>query len=142
VPTHDFRDLGGFDVTFPLAAGEDREFCDRWLYHGHSMAYAPNMQVNHAHHLSLAAFWRQHFNYGRGAFHFHQVRSRRQSEPIRVEPLMFYWRLLTYPLRRGQGWRTPLLSSLFVLSQVANVAGFFWQKRQLLSSASANLAGR
>ena len=125
VPAARFRELGGFDVTFPLAAGEDREFCDRWLHHRHAMAYAPEMQINHAHHLSLAAFWRQHFNYGRGAFHFHQVRSQRQSEPIWVEPLMFYWNLLVYPLAQDQGWQAPLLSGLFLLSQVANVVGFF-----------------
>lgn len=25
-----FHNLGGFDVSFPLAAAEDRDFCDRW----------------------------------------------------------------------------------------------------------------
>lgn len=134
-----FRDLGGFDVTFPLAAAEDREFCDRWLHHGRTMSYAPKMQVNHAHHLTLATFWRQHFNYGRGAFHFHRVRRRRQSVVIQVEPLTFYSNLLTYPLGQKQGWRGPLLSGLFLLSQVANVAGFFSEYRQKL--LVANLAG-
>lgn len=29
LPSNRFQDLGGFDTSFPLAAGEDREFCDR-----------------------------------------------------------------------------------------------------------------
>ena len=130
VPRVLYQQLGGFDTSFPLAAGEDREFCDRWRYHGFLMHYAPSMQLHHAHTLTLASFWRQHFNYGRGAFHFHKARSQRQSQPIEVEPLTFYWRLLRFPFSQQQGWRTLGLSALFFLSQVANVAGFFWEKHQ------------
>ncbi|MEM7793025.1 MAG: glycosyltransferase [Cyanobacteria bacterium P01_C01_bin.118] len=138
LPAHHFHQLGGFDVTFPLAAGEDREFCDRWLHHGLPMTYAPKMQINHAHKLSLSKFWRQHFNYGRGAFHFHQIRSQRQSAPMKVEPFSFYWNLLTYPLAKNEGWRTPPISGLFLLSQVANVAGFFWEKYQQNHPSATN----
>ncbi|MBE9189244.1 glycosyltransferase [Gloeocapsopsis crepidinum LEGE 06123] len=122
-----FRTLGGFDTTFPLAAGEDREFCDRWLYQGYQMVYAPEVQIYHAHKLSLRSFWRQHFNYGRGAFCFHQVRSRRNVERIKVESLSFYFNLLIYPL----SVRSPqpaFLSLLLLLSQIANISGFFWEK--------------
>src|ERR1043166_3127835 len=35
VPAAQFRALGGFDASFPLAAAEDRDFCDRWRHHGH-----------------------------------------------------------------------------------------------------------
>jgi GT2 family glycosyltransferase len=34
-----FNQVGQFDLNFPLAAGEDREFCDRWLFHGYSLYY-------------------------------------------------------------------------------------------------------
>src|SRR5207247_10297291 len=34
-----FRAIGGFDTSFPLPAGEDREFCDRWLHYGYEMTY-------------------------------------------------------------------------------------------------------
>ncbi len=30
LPKSGFDSLGGFDVSFPLAAAEDRDFCDRW----------------------------------------------------------------------------------------------------------------
>ena len=130
VPRDAYQKLGGFDTSFPLAAGEDREFCDRWLQHGLPMHYAPAVQIYHAHSLKLASYWRQHFNYGRGALHFHEARSRRQAEAIKVEPLAFYIRLLLYPLSRQQSWNGLSLAGLFFISQVANVAGFFWEKRQ------------
>lgn len=61
LPADRFHALGGFDTTFPLAAGEDREFCDRWLHHGYEMIYAPEALVYYAHKLTLPKFWRQHF---------------------------------------------------------------------------------
>lgn len=122
-----FQRLGGFDTTFPLAAGEDREFCDRWLQAGYPMHYVPEACIDHFHNLSLKAFWRQHFNYGRGAFHFHQIRAQRNSEPIKVEPLSFYWHLLTFPFSQGKLWSALPLSLLLFISQVANVVGFFWE---------------
>ncbi|HIK19403.1 MAG TPA: glycosyltransferase [Leptolyngbyaceae cyanobacterium M33_DOE_097] len=130
MPTSKFRALQGFDVTFPLAAGEDREFCDRWLYHHNPMLYAPDVQIQHAHQLSLRTFWRQHFNYGRGAYYFHQIRSKRNQAQIKVEPFSFYFNLLTYPLRHPSTHSSMLLAGLLFLSQVANVAGFFWERSQ------------
>ncbi|PSM50225.1 glycosyl transferase [Chroococcidiopsis sp. CCALA 051] len=126
LPAERFHSLGGFDTTFPLAAGEDREFCDRWLQHGYQMIYAPEAQVYHAHKLTLYAFWRQHYNYGRGAFCFHQVRARRNMERIKVEPLSFYFNLLKYPFSQGASQPALAIATLFMLSQIANVSGFFW----------------
>jgi len=125
LPAERFHALGGFDNTFPLAAGEDREFCDRWLQYGHQMIYAPEAQVYHAHKLTLHSFWRQHYNYGRGAFCFHQVRARRNMERIKVEPLSFYFNLLKYPFSQGTSQPALAIAALFMLSQTANLAGFF-----------------
>jgi glycosyltransferase involved in cell wall biosynthesis len=135
-----FRQSGGFDTSFPLAAGEDREFCDRWLQLGLPLAYAPEAKVRHTHHLSLRRFWRQHFNYGRGAYCFHQVRARRVDEQVKVEPLQFYWQLLTYPLSRQPQIQAIRLSGLLFLSQVANVAGFFWERSQQKTTAASTSA--
>lgn len=123
--THQFHTLGGFNTSFPLAAGEDREFCDRWLDHGYAMIYAPEVQIYHAHHLTLAHFWRQHFNYGRGAFCFHQVRAVRNQEQIKVEPLWFYSQLLTHPFSQLPSRSAILVALLLLVSQIANTAGFF-----------------
>lgn len=155
LPAERFRALGGFDTSFPLAAAEDREFCDRWLDKGYQMLYVPEAQVLHAHHLTLSSFWRQHFCYGRGAFCFHQVRSQRAAEPIKVEPLSFYFNLLAYPFSKSSrqpeqlvplrerpklsfleillAWlvdfcRNALVSLMFFVSQLATTVGFFWER--------------
>lgn len=128
-----FLAVGGFDTSFPKAAAEDREFCDRWQQLGYAMVYAPEVTVYHAHSLTLKSFWRQHFYYGRGAYHFHQVRAQRNAAPIAVEPRQFYQDLLSYPFRQRSSQPAPLVAALFLLSQVATVTGFFWEKleRQL-----------
>jgi glycosyltransferase involved in cell wall biosynthesis len=125
-----FEGVGKFDTTFPLAAGEDRELCDRLLHHGHGMHYLPAAQINHAHELTLAKFWRQHFNYGRGAYHFHQLRAKRSAAKIRVEPWSFYYQLITYPFSQPSQQPRLLIMVLFILSQLANVCGFFWERQQ------------
>lgn len=146
VPAECFRVLGGFDTSFPLAAAEDREWCDRWLKCGYPMIYAPEAKVYHAHHLTLSTFWRQHFGYGRGAFSFHKVRSRSlrletsQSviQQIKVEPLSFYFNLLTYPFVQKSSQPPLLLTVLLFLSQLANTVGFFLEANQAASAKMSN----
>lgn len=127
LPAERFHAIGGFNTTFPLAAAEDRELCDRWLDKGYQMIYAPEVQVYHAHHLTFTTFWRQHFNYGRGAFYFRSVRSRRTLERIKVEPLSFYFNLLIYPFLQIS-YQVLLLVFLIIVSQLANTVGFFSEK--------------
>ena len=130
VPRQLFLELGGFDTSFPLAAGEDREFCDRWQFYHHSTHYASNMIVRHAHKLSPTSFWKQHFNYGCGAFCFHEIRAKHRENKIEVEPLHFYLNLLIYPFQKFNLPKSVVLSMLLLLSQVANVLGFAWVKSQ------------
>ena len=80
-----FRALGGFDMTFPLPASDDREFCERWLHRGNQMTYAPEAVVHHSHELALW-FFKHYFKYGRGALQFHGVRARAGRERLRVDP--------------------------------------------------------
>lgn len=136
MPKSGFDSLNGFDVSFPLAAAEDRDFCDRWETE-YPMVYNPQAQINHYHHLTIKSFWRQHFGYGRGAFCFHQLRAQRVAKEIEVEPLSFYWDLLTYPFSQSTKQSKLFISSLFFLSQVANVSGFFWER---LNSQSVEAA--
>jgi len=127
--------LGGFDTGIPRAGGEDRDLCDRWLHHGYQMIYAQEVLVYHAHALTLDTFWRQHFNYGRGAFYFHQAHARRGQERIKVEPLPFYLNLLRYPFSQARGLQALLLAVLLGVSQMANAIGFLWE-RMLQTKAS------
>jgi len=121
-----FFDANGFDTTFPLAAGEDREFCARWRRQGRNLDYIPEAIVLHAHELSFRSFIRQHFNYGQGAYYYHKIQAEAAGQSIHVEPVSFYWRLLRYPwykkVQSGRFW----ISALMALSQVANAIGFFY----------------
>jgi len=127
-PAKRFRAIGGFDVTYPRAAGEDRELCDRWLHLGYRMVYATQAVVYHAHDLTFLTFLRQHFHYGRGALCFHQGLARRGQRPVKVEPPAFYFNLLRYPFVSEQGFNALILMLLLVVAQVANAAGFFWER--------------
>ncbi|MEJ2748451.1 MAG: glycosyltransferase, partial [Anaerolineae bacterium] len=98
-----FAEIGGFNAAMPLAAGEDREFCGRWLAAGRPMIFMPAAVVQHYHALTWRTFWRQHVGYGRGAYQFHQIRAAKQQTPIRVEPYAFYGQLLRYPFVKGNG---------------------------------------
>ena len=128
VPSDDFQRVGGFDTSFPLAAGEDREFCDRWLAGGLPTAFAPEARVLHAHRLGPATFWRQHWNYGRGAVHFNRARARRGAAPLRPQPVAFYADLVRYPFRHGSGPRAALQAALLAASQGANALGYFYER--------------
>ena len=136
VPASRFHALGGFDRTFPAAAAEDRDLCDRWLHQGYAMSYAPDAVVCHAHPLALKAFWRQHFEYGRGAFAFHRARARRGGDRIRVEPLRFYVDLLRYSFVGDRRGGAVTLAGLLALSQLATVGGFAWAWLQSRASPS------
>jgi GT2 family glycosyltransferase len=127
-PREGFHEVGGFDERFTTAAGEDRDLCERWLQHGAQMTYAPDVLVYHAHPLTLTAFWRQHFRYGRAAFSFRRAHARRRNGRVTLEPLPFYLNLLRYPFSKARGRHALLLAMSFVLSQVANAAGFLWER--------------
>ncbi|MBP7145998.1 MAG: glycosyltransferase [Acidobacteria bacterium] len=120
--------IGGFDERFPLAAGEDREFCDRCVHSGHAFAYVADAVVLHYHALSLRRFVRQHYNYGRGAFFFRQLHADRERDgQIELEPWSFYTNLLTHPLS-NRADKALRLSLLMVVSQFANTTGFFVER--------------
>jgi GT2 family glycosyltransferase len=130
VPTVLFHELGGFDLNFKLAGGEDRDFCDRWLHHGYKSAYAPEAVVFHAHALGFRSFCRQHFNYGRGAWRYHRLRARRRSGSL-IADLKFHTslaRLLREPLFRLHRSVVPSVICLLVVWQIANAAGFFYEQ--------------
>jgi GT2 family glycosyltransferase len=126
VPADRFRAMGGFDVSFVMASGEDRDFCDRWLHSGYPMMYAPEVAVAHTHPLNFRTFCRQQFGYGRGTFRHHLLQARRANGRISLEPAKFYFDLVRYPLTISQE-RKNRLTILVAISQVANALGFFWE---------------
>jgi len=122
-----FLAAGGFDARFPRAAAEDRELCDRWTHSGKRIVYAEGAIVRHSHRLTLCSFWRQHFQYGRGAHRYRQARAQRDAIPVKVEPLRFYTGLLRYPWTAGVP-RPLRTATLLFIAQLANAMGFFREK--------------
>lgn len=127
-PTSRFRAVGGFNVLFPRAAGEDRELCDRWQHQGNQMIHAPEAVVYHSHHLTTKTLLRQHFQYGCGAFYYHLHRARQRREPMRVEPPTFYINMLTYPFGKIPFSQAIRVTLLFIAAQAVNAVGFFWER--------------
>ncbi len=119
-----FRKLGGFDEDF--RASEDRELCNRWQHRGLALLYEPGAVVEHRHPLTLWSFCQQHFNYGRGAAHFHSICASRNSGRFR-DHLGFYAEMPRWWQAAGDhGRNLPVgrLLPLLGLWQIANAAGF------------------
>lgn len=120
-----FRQMNGFEERF--VTSEDREICARWRAAGRRLSYAPRAIVYHAHDLDFGTLWRQHFAYGRGARRFHRTRSLQGDPPFKPE-LAFYFELFkatAWPRRKTRGLQ---LTALLLWAQLANAAGFFWEK--------------
>ena len=86
-----FHATGGFDTRFPRAAGEDREFCDRWIAQGRGTTLARGADRDARAFADIETFWRQHFEYGRGAASFRQARALQSGRAVRVEPISSTW---------------------------------------------------
>lgn len=136
-PRDRFMSIGGFGTNFPLAAAEDRDFCDRWREAGYRLVLAPNAVVSHVRPMSLANFWQQHRTYGRGAHHLHQARAKRRVALPSMEPITFYFRLIFSPFTSGSGgWRSPLLLLLLVVSQFGYALGYYPERKKAPLPAS------
>ena len=130
-----FMDLGGFDESFPLAGGEDRELCDRMNDLDYELRYEPSAVIDHYHALTRQSFWDQHFRYGRGAYQYHVTRSVREGNSLSKEyggmvrmMARFYAGMVRSPFVNGD--RRPLRTAWLLLwSQVPNTLGFFAERR-------------
>jgi len=137
VPADQFHGINGFDASMG-AAGEDRDFCDRWIAEGLPMVTAPEVIVRHTHPHDLLSFWRQHVAYGRGSRRFYRRRAARgvTRAPARVtpEPLRFYVNLVRYPFATSSGVRAWLQAGLMVVAQTANLVGFVLERDRATSA--------
>lgn len=125
VPRQSFLATGGFDTEFSRAAGEDREFSDRWRYLGGELVFEPKIIVGHAHPLSLRSFVGQHFHYGMAAKRYWRLKRLREGGKRKSVRAPFYSRLICSPLVRfGFTTTTGKLASLLVLSQAVNALGY------------------
>lgn len=124
-----FLDIGGFDESFPTSAGEDREFCARWIQRGYQMEYVSTAIVNHAHDLKFQSFWKMHFKYGGAAFLFGK-KIRESGVHVLKPRISFYVRLFSFVLRhnRSDFKRSISISFLIFVSQLATLFGLVKEK--------------
>ncbi|MGD9796929.1 MAG: glycosyltransferase family 2 protein [Acidimicrobiia bacterium] len=107
-----------FDERYPSAAGEDRDWCDRYTSTGGTIAFEPTAVVDHHPDLSLRRYWRQQVRYGRGAHRYRAAGDRPRP------PIGFYLDLLRAGFRGG-----PSVGLLVALAQVATVVGVVAEAR-------------
>jgi cellulose synthase/poly-beta-1,6-N-acetylglucosamine synthase-like glycosyltransferase len=101
-----------FDERYPLAAGEDRDWCARLADSGRCLLFEPDAVVWHHQDLDLRGYWRQQQRYGRGAARFH----RRHGG--RFQQAAFYTGLLRAGFAEG-----IRAGALVALAQVATASG-------------------
>jgi len=134
-----FQQLGGFSEAFPIAAAEDRDFCRRWIKAGGALTYEPNAVVNHAHHMTARHFWKQHVNYGKGAFIFHDRYARDNGSHIKFERIKFYADLVCYPWQTVEENKLQL-TALMLEAQLACASGFMTELLKLVFAPAKPLS--
>lgn len=123
VPRKQFLEVGGFDASFPLAAGEDYDFCHRYQHHGLPGGYCDAAVVNHYHPMTLRQFWRQHFGYGRGLLQFRRLASERMGGVAERNYASFQMALLRHCMRKLSSYRNWVDVGYVAISQMATVSG-------------------
>jgi glycosyltransferase involved in cell wall biosynthesis len=119
-----------FDESYPAAAGEDREWCERLLRSGRVLRYEPSAVLVHHHDSGMRSFLRKQFRYGRGAFRFRRL----GPEPRSLEQPWFYARLMRRGFAEG-----PIAGTLVCMAQLTTAAGFAaeWVKTRREGRTSA-----
>jgi glycosyltransferase involved in cell wall biosynthesis len=105
-----------FDERYPLAAGEDRDWCRRLAERGIAIADAPGAVVAHHPALTLRGFWCQQVRYGRGARRFHRGGAGAHGE---LSPPSFYITLVRRGFAHG-----VVVGALVLVAQVATAVGY------------------
>lgn len=130
----DYRELGGFDMSFPRAGAEDRDFCDRWRASGRPLRFVPAAMLEHRHSQTLNRFLGLHYRYGRGAY-LYQAKRRLRGSGSMANDMGFHrslLRRLPRHLQKHRGLvRKAQIATAILLWQAANAIGF-------LDEAAAN----
>lgn len=125
VPRKHFLEIKGFNEDFRTS--EDREFCERWIQFGLPMIYVPTIVIYHAHSMSLLNFWKQHFEYGRGTFRFHKLRSQMNWGDFEIEG-NYYIKLFRSSFKETKLHKGMMLFMAILMSQISYTLGFVAEK--------------
>ncbi len=116
-----------FDEGFPLAAGEDRDFCNRLVDAGFPPVYEPSAVVVHEQAGGVAELLRRQYRYGRGAAHLFARRGAAPTAPG------FRRRLVRRCFDLG-----PSVGALTLAGQAATAAGY---ARERIAGVAGPLSG-
>jgi GT2 family glycosyltransferase len=129
VPRDGYLELGGCDESFGRLAAEDREFAARWRHSGRPMVAVPAARVLHEHRTDIAGFLRQYFNYGRGAWKYHECMKVQgtgmMSDAVRSHVGLI--RRLAAPMSGLDLSMKLKVALLLVAWELLNLGGFIWQ---------------
>ena len=117
-----FARVGPFDASYRFAS-EDRDWSDRCLLASRPLVYAPEAVVHHAHPLTFASFFQQHFRYGEGARRFHRRRADRRGTRVRLESAAFYTGMVRAPFE-AEDPEALRVAMLIIASQAAGAVGW------------------
>jgi glycosyltransferase involved in cell wall biosynthesis len=65
-------EIGGFDETFPAAAGEDVDLCMRLRAKGYTLGYEPKARIRHHNITTFAGYLKMCWRYGQGEVIIHR----------------------------------------------------------------------
>jgi glycosyltransferase involved in cell wall biosynthesis len=109
-----------FDESFPLAAGEDRDWGARAAAIGAAPVYVPAAVVTHRPDLDTRSFLRQQYRYGKGASRYRSI-----AESRKLGTPSFYASLLRRGFASG-----PSAGILVSLAQLAVTTGAVVERRR------------
>ena len=112
---------GGFDIDFVAPAGEDREFCYRWIASGGCLVRLEQLRYIHDHFVGFWKFLQKHRQYGNGAVRFWQKSGTTRGSRYAAFLLEAARRIKSVHPRR----RIPALVAALMLSQIATLVGIF-----------------
>lgn len=119
-----FKEMGGFDESFPVAGGEDTVLARRIVDGGGGIWYEKGQRVFHVEKPDLAGFLRWQVVRGRGNFHIRR----------RVSSVGGYLRLRVWTFRnsiaRAGILRAPAVLVLIALSVAAQTVGYWLERRR------------
>lgn len=109
-------EVGGFDESFPLAAGEDADLKRRVIAAGYKMKYVP-IAVRHNDEYRLKSFISRAIRSGEGTRHFHQKYGESRSVLRILAGLVGSPIYFLSALRQA---RDPVVASLYVIERMLN----------------------
>ncbi len=124
-------EIGGFDETFPVAAGEDADLLRRLAKRGYVTVTLP-LKVTHLQSYTWTSFVRQQIRRGIGAAYFHHKWG--ELSPVSREVLRLFAAPLVW-LRDVGHYRDPIMAAIHALATTLQTWGRLQARRNLPSTS-------